>query len=64
MEKEIEEKTKEFEDNIKDIQIKCDEQLQQLRNFYDIEKDKLERRLQDEKEKAQRRYNLMMEENE
>ena len=37
------------------MQVKCEEALTQLRNFYEIEKEKLEARLQEEREKGSRR---------
>jgi hypothetical protein len=52
LEREIEEKTRDFEENIRDVQEKSEEQLAQLKHFYEIEKERLERRLQEEKERA------------
>jgi hypothetical protein len=33
-----------------------------LKNFYELEKDRLERRIQEEKERASKRYNMLVEE--
>lgn len=44
------------------MQAKSEESLAHLKNFYEQEKDRLERRITEEKEKATKRYNLMVEE--
>ena len=36
---------------------KSEESLNQLKNYYEIEKERLEHRLQEEKERAQKRLN-------
>ncbi len=46
---------------MREVQTKSEEQLAQLKNFYELEKERLERRLQEEKERAQKRYNHMLE---
>lgn len=61
LEREIEEKTREFDENIKEVQEKSEEQLSQLKNFYELERERLERRIQEEKDRAQKRYNHMVE---
>ena len=46
---------------IREINEKSEEQLAQLKHFYELEKDRLERRLVEEKDRAQKRYNNMVE---
>ena len=46
----------------KDMQMRSEEAIQQLRTFYEAEKERLERRVFEEKEKSDKRYNLMVEE--
>jgi hypothetical protein len=45
LERELADKTSEFEEMVRDIQQRSEEQLQQLKTFYELEKDRLERRL-------------------
>ena len=44
------------------MQMRSEEAIQQLRTFYEAEKERLERRVLEEKEKSDKRYNLMVEE--
>ena len=44
------------------MQMRSEEAIQQLRTFYEAEKERLERRVFEEKEKSDKRYNLMVEE--
>lgn len=44
------------------INTKSEESLQQLKNFYEIEKERLEHRIVEEKGKAESRYNFMVDE--
>lgn len=43
------------------MQLKSEEQLSQLKSFFEIERDRLERRLLDDRDRAQKRYNQMVE---
>lgn len=43
---------------LKEVQAKSEEQLAQLKNFYEIEKERLENRLTEEKERAQKKNAL------
>ena len=52
LEKELDEKTSDFEDTLREMQQKSEEQLLQLKSFFEIERDRLERRLQEERERA------------
>jgi hypothetical protein len=45
LEKEMEENRTEYEDNLKEVSNKSEEQLNQLKNFYKTEKEKLEKRV-------------------
>jgi hypothetical protein len=45
LEHELEEKTANFEETIAELQQKSEEQLSQLKTFFEIERDRLERRL-------------------
>ena len=45
LEKELDEKTRDFEDTLREMQQKSEEQLLQLKSFFEIERDRLERRL-------------------
>lgn len=45
LEKELDEKTSDFEDTLREMQQKSEEQLLQLKSFFEIERDRLERRL-------------------
>jgi hypothetical protein len=45
LEHELEDKTQEFEDTLREMQLKSEEQLAQLKSFFEIERDRLERRL-------------------
>ena len=45
LERELEDKTQEFEDTLREMQQKSEEQLAQLKTFFEIERDRLERRL-------------------
>lgn len=47
---------------IEDINTKSEQSLTELKDYYEIEKQRVEQRLADEKSKAERRYNLMSEE--
>ena len=44
LEREIEEKSRNYEQTIQEIQEKSEEQLSQLKSLFEIEKDRLERR--------------------
>jgi t-SNARE complex subunit (syntaxin) len=52
LERELDEKTQDFEETLRDMQSKSEEQLAQLKTFFEIERDRLERRLQEERERA------------
>lgn len=45
LERELEEKSGEFEQGLAEMQAKSEEQLSQLKTFFEIERDRLERRL-------------------
>ena len=45
LERELEEKSSEFEAGLAEMQAKSEEQLSQLKTFFEIERDRLERRL-------------------
>jgi hypothetical protein len=45
LERELEEKSAEFEAGLAEMQQKSEEQLSQLKTFFEIERDRLERRL-------------------
>jgi hypothetical protein len=45
LERELDEKTQDFEETLRDMQSKSEEQLAQLKTFFEIERDRLERRL-------------------
>lgn len=62
LETQLEEHNARTEREIKDIQIKSEENLSQLKNFYEIEKERLERRILDEKEKYEKRIANLTEE--
>lgn len=62
LEAELEEQNAKLERDIHDINVKNEENLAQLRNFYEIEKERLERRIIEEKERAEKRYSNLMEE--
>lgn len=45
LETDLEEKTREYEFTIRETQQKSEEQLAQLKSFYEVEKERVERRL-------------------
>lgn len=51
-EQELEERQQVHDADIKAVQQRSEESLAQLKNFYEIEKDKLESRLREERDKA------------
>eukprot|EP01022_Parablepharisma_sp_SALTPOND_P029008 TRINITY_DN722_c0_g1_i1.p1 TRINITY_DN722_c0_g1~~TRINITY_DN722_c0_g1_i1.p1 ORF type:complete len:1467 (-),score=323.46 TRINITY_DN722_c0_g1_i1:3360-7760(-) len=54
LETQLEEKAKKQQADLQEVQRRSEESLAQLRNFYEMEKDRLEARIMEEKEKAQR----------
>lgn len=62
LEKEIEERDEQGQIDVNEIQQKSEESLAQLKNFYEIEKERLEKRVIDEKEKGQTRLANLQEE--
>ena len=54
-EDELEAKTQQTQFDLKEMQEKSEEALAQLRNFYEIEKEKLEQRIAEEKDKNSRK---------
>jgi len=62
LERELEEKERRALDDLKDIQEKSEESLQQLRNFYEMEKERLELRLTEERDRASKKISQMQEE--
>ena len=62
LERQMEEMQAKASREIAVINTKSEESLQQLKNFYEIEKERLEHRVAEEKEKAESRYNFMVEE--
>jgi hypothetical protein len=52
LEKDLEDKTREYEETIQEMNIKSEEQLSQLKSFFEIERERLERRLLEEKDRA------------
>jgi len=62
LEAELEEQNTKIEQDLLDINIKNDENLAQLRNFYEIEKERLERRITEEKDRAEKKLNNLVEE--
>jgi hypothetical protein len=61
-EQELEERQQTHDSDIRAVQQRSEESLAQLKNFYEIEKDKLETRLRDEREKAQMKISEFHEE--
>ena len=55
LEKEINEVEENHKQEIIDLQARSEEQLTQMKNFYDMEKEKLEKRVTEEKDRANRR---------
>jgi hypothetical protein len=55
IEEELELKAQGAQSEMKQIQERSEESLAQLRNFYEIEKEKLEQRIQEERDKNTRR---------
>lgn len=62
LELELEEQNSKLERDLQDINVKNEENLAQLRNFYEIEKERLERRITEEKDRAEKKYANLMEE--
>ena len=62
LERQMEEMQAKASREIAVINSKSEESLQQLKNFYEIEKERLEHRVVEEKGKAESRYNFMVEE--
>ena len=62
LERQIEEMQTRASREISTINTKAEESLQQLKNFYEIEKERLEHRIQEEKGKAETRYSYMVDE--
>jgi hypothetical protein len=62
LEAQVEEQNTRAEREIRDIQLKSEENLSLIKNFYEIEKDRLERRISDEKEKYEKRIANLSEE--
>lgn len=54
---EIETREAQAQKEIKELQERSEEALAQLRNFYEVEKEKLEGRINEEKERGSRRMN-------
>lgn len=61
LERELEEKGSEYEITIREMNDKSEEQLNSLKTFFEIEKERLERRIAEEKDRSQKRYNQMVE---
>ena len=55
MEQELDEKQASGENDVKALQQRSEESLAQLKNFYEAEKEKLELRLREERERAQKK---------
>jgi len=62
LESELEEQNTRLEQDLHDINVKNDENLAQLRNFYEIEKERLERRITEEKDRAEKKLSNLTEE--
>ena len=62
LERQMEEMQARASREISTINSKAEESLQQLKNFYEIEKERLEHRIQEEKAKAETRFAFMVEE--
>ena len=58
----IEENKKIHSQEIKDLQLKSENSLRQLREFYESEKGRLERKIVDDKEKFEKKYSSIVEE--
>lgn len=54
-EQEIEDRHMQYEADLKAVRKKSEDSLCQLKNFYEMEKEKLENRLRDERERAQKK---------
>lgn len=53
-----------YRTEIKEMQTRHDEQITQLKQFYELEKDKIELRINEEKERSQRKLASLQEEQE
>lgn len=62
LESEIEELTSQQEATISDMQVKAGEQLQNLKQMYENERQRLEMRLSEEKETSRKKHQLTVEE--
>lgn len=61
LERELEEKSNDYELTIRDLQLKSEEHLSQLKTTWEIERERLEKRMAEEKERAVKRFNQMVE---
>jgi len=55
LEKDLEEREARSSEELREIQLKSEESLSQLRNFYELEKERLECRLIEERERGLRK---------
>jgi chromosome segregation ATPase len=62
LELELEEQQGKSVKEVKDVRLKSEEQLAQLRNFYELERDRLEKRILEEKDRNERRFSQFTEE--
>lgn len=62
MEDAIEENKKIHSQEIKDMQLKSENSLRQLREFYESEKSRMERKILDDKDKFEKKYSSIVEE--
>ncbi len=62
LETQADEKAKKAQTDLQEMQKRSEDSLAQLRNFYELEKEKLEQRIVDEKEKARTIYAQQIEE--
>ncbi|CDW82778.1 guanylate-binding n-terminal domain containing protein [Stylonychia lemnae] len=61
-ENQLEERNNQSQQDIKDLQEQSEKEIMSLRNFYEMEKEKLELRLNEEKDKNQHRISILTEE--
>ena len=62
LEEELEQKEQATQQELKDMQERSEEALAQLKNFYEIEKENLEQRIAEERDRSTRRINHFQEE--